>query len=671
LAAALPLSEPDRATRLGAVLPVARTGGLGPAGRRAIEALAETAMPPGKRTIAAAGPIVADKMDRLLADMPWAIRLAIVAGIWVLEWSAVVFTGRRFSRLPPPRRLSVLDRWHHGPAMARVILRGLLTPLKAAYYSEPAVAAALGYQPKAFAARVGALDEVPPGDIRLGRQRGPEDVRCEVAVIGSGAGGAVVAKELAERGRRVVLVEEGQYWTRPLFNRNAFEMSRLLYRDQGFTVALGRPGIPIPLGKTVGGTTTINSGTCFRVPEHTLRHWRRDFGLVEITADALAPYYERVEAMIRVQPVPDQVWGRTARFVQKGAASLGLTAQPLARNAEGCRGSGVCCFGCPEDAKRSMNVSYVPAALAAGATLYTETRAAALLFENGRAAGLACEMGPERTPLRVRADAVVVAAGTVYTPLVLAPHGIGRRSGALGRNMSIHPATKVAALFEEPVLSFDGVPQGAFIHDLAEEGILFEGASMTPDFTAVGLPFYGPKLAAYMDRYENLASFGLMVEDESQGEVHLGLDGRPVMWYRLGRAELARLRKGIEVLSRIFFRAGASVVMPPLGTLAELRSETELEQVKTMALRPEDVELSAFHPLGTCRLGLDPRRSVLDPDLEAWDMEGLFVADGSIFPSSLGVNPQLTIMAFATRAAARIDERLSGDRRRWSEAGGK
>ncbi len=641
-------------------------GGLPAWGRRVVAALADASIPPGRRIRREAGAAVVDQVDRLVAELPWAVALGLVAGLFILEWAAPFQAGGRFSRLPVEKRLRVLDRWHHGHALGRVILRGLLTPLKAAFYSDEETAAALGYRPKAFAPRVGALDGLPPGDVRLGPERPPEEVRCEVVVIGSGAGCAVVAKELAERGRRVVLVEEGRYWTRPQFTRRPFEMQQRLYRDLGFTIAFGATGIPVPLGKTVGGTTTINSGTCFRVPEHTLARWRKEHGLDCFTAEELAPHYGRVERMIRVQPVPDQVWGRTARLVKKGADALGLDAQPIARNAEACRGSGVCCFGCPEDAKRSMNVSYVPAALAAGATLYTETRATELQFDGARARGVLCEMGPARTPLRIRADAVVVAAGTVYTPLVLEPHGVGRRSGQLGKNLSIHPATKVAALFDEPVLGHEGVPQGAFIHDMAEEGILFEGVSMPPDFTAVGLPFYGPKLVELMDRYENLATFGLMVEDDSRGEVHRGLDGRPLMLYRLGRGEVERLRKGIEVLSRIFLRAGATLVMPPIGTLPEVRSEADLERMRGLRLVQEDIELAGFHPLGTCRLGLDPRQSVLDPDLESWEVENLFVADGSVFPSSLGVNPQLTIMAFATRAAGRIHERLGGSRRRWA-----
>ncbi len=652
--------------RLGAVPILGLRDALPGWARRLVEALADAAIPPGSRVQRRAGPVVVEKVGEMLGELPWSLRLGFLAGLLVLEWSAILVAGRRFTRLPPAKRLAVLDRWHHGHALVRVMLRGLLTPLKVAFYAEEDVAAALGYRPKAFAPKVGALDSLPPGDIRIGRERGAEEIDCEVAVVGSGAGGAVVAKELAERGRRVVIVEEGQYWTRPQFSRRPFEMQRRLYRDLGFTVALGRPGIPIPLGMTVGGTTTINSGTCFRVPEHTLEHWRRDFGLSEFTAERLAPHYEKVEAMLRVQPVPAEVWGRTSRLVQKGAEALGMHAQPLRRNADGCRGSGVCCFGCPEDAKRSMNVSYVPAALAAGATLYTETRAREVVFEGGRARGLLCAMGPGGASLRIRAEAVVVAAGTVYTPFFLGPQGVGRRSRQLGRNLSIHPAAKAMALFDEPVLPYDGVPQGAYVHDLAAEGIMFEGASLTPDFTSIGLPFYGPKLVETMDRYERLATFGLMVEDDSQGSVRRGPDGRPLIFYRLGAGEIQKLRKGIEVLCRIFFRAGARTVFPPIGSLPELREESDVEALRTMRLVPEDIELSAFHPLGTCRLALDPRRGVLDPDLESWEVDRLFVVDGSVFPSSLGVNPQLTIMAFATRAAERIDQRLRGDARRFA-----
>ncbi|MBI3185701.1 MAG: GMC family oxidoreductase [Myxococcales bacterium] len=659
---------PEATSAPGAMLPPPKRGGLNRRQRAIVEALADTAIPPGKSIPRRAGPVAVEILDQLLAESPRLVRLGLVLGLLLIQWSALVFAGGRFSRLTPERRLSVLDRWHRGSALARLLLRGILSPIKIAFYAEQDVAAALGYRPRPFAPKAGALDQLPPGDIRFGRLRGAEEIACEVAVVGSGAGGAAVAKELAERGRKVVLLEEGQYWTRPFFSRRPFGMQRLLYRDWALTLAMGRPGIPIPLGRTVGGTTTINSGTCFRLPDRTLSHWHERFGLSELTAEALAPHYEKVERTIAVQPVPEHLLGNPARLVARGAKELGLHPKPLRRNARGCEGSGVCCFGCPEDAKRSTNLSYVPLALAAGAALYTETVARKIAIGGGRAVGLRCEMGPHRAPLSVRAEAVVVSAGTILTPLILKASGLGRSSRWLGKNLSIHPATKVCGFFEEEVRSFEGVPQALYIDDLAAEGVMFEGASLTPDYASVGLPFYGKKLVDSMERYLHLASFGVMVEDEGRGSVRRGIDGRPLMLYRLGTPELERLRKGIEVLCRIFFRAGAKLVHPPLGQLPELHRESEVEQIRSLAIVPEDIELTAFHPLGTCRMANRHCDGVIDPDLEAFEVERLFVADGSIFPSSLGVNPQLSIMAFATRAAERIDARLSGAKRRSKSA---
>ena len=654
-------SHPGRA-----IPPPAGSGGLPRALRPLVEALADCAIPPGRRVTRRAGPLAVERLDQLLAELPRHVRLGLVFGLWLLELTGLLIGLSRFSRLAPARQGHLLERWHRAGTVPRALLRGLLTPIKAAFYAEPEVAAALGYLPRPQSQRPDAVDEVPPGDVRAGRTRSREELRCEVAIVGSGAGGAVVARELAERGRRVVLVEEGQYWTRPQFDGRPFSMQRQLYRDLGFTAAIGRPWIPVPVGRTVGGTTTINSGTCFRLPERTLERWRREEGLSELTSEALAPHFARVEERLRVQPVAEQLLGQTPRILRRGAEALGIQLEPLRRNADGCEGSGVCCFGCPQDAKRSTNVSYIPQALLSGATLYTETRARRLLVEGGRAVGLDCEMGPERTPLRLRADAVVVAAGALHTPLLLAPLGVGRRSGLLGRHLSLHPATKVTGLFGEPVRGWEGVPQGVFSHALAGEGIALEGISMTPDFTAVGLPFFGERLTSVMDRCDELASFGLMVEDESRGSVRRGPGGGPVVFYQLGRQDLARLLRGIDVLCRIFLRSGAERVFPPIASVAELTSEAQCDALRDRGATPGELELSAFHPLGSCRLANDPRRGVLDPDLEAWGLDRLFVADGSIFPSSLGVNPQLAIMAFATRAAERIDARLGGDPRRFA-----
>src|SRR5208282_2749055 len=197
------------------------------------------------------------------------------------------------------------------------------------------------------------------------------ELECDVVVVGTGAGGAAVATGLAKLGHAVLLVEEGAHFTRSDFNGRPMEMMQKLYRQGGLTAAIGNTVIPIPLGKGVGGTTLINSGTCLRLPESTLAHWRDELGLTELSSETLAPYYDQVERFLEVGPSSKQALGAAAELIAKGCDALGYAHGPLPRNAPGCDGQGLCCFGCPTDAKRSTNLSYVPAALGSGAQLVT------------------------------------------------------------------------------------------------------------------------------------------------------------------------------------------------------------------------------------------------------------------------------------------------------------
>jgi choline dehydrogenase-like flavoprotein len=312
----------------------------------------------------------------------------------------------------------------------------------------------------------------------------------------------------------------------------------------------------------------------------------------------------------------------------------------------------MCIFGCPTDAKRSTNVSYIPRALSAGATLITGARVEKILVENGRAVGV------QAGDVTVRAKAVVVACGALITPVLLQRNGIGTRSGQLGRNLSLHPSAGVGALFDESIRGWDAIPQGYAIYEFAEEGILFEGAFMPPDLGAASLPFFGQRLVEVVERYDRFACFGFMIEDTSRGRVRPGPGGRPLITYVCNDEDVAKLKRGVELLARCYFAAGARAVFPMVAGFDELHSPADLERFRATHVHARDFELTAYHPLGTCRMGVDPRRSVVNPDHEVHDLPGLFVTDGAAVPSSLGVNPQVTIMALATRAAERIAPRL-------------
>jgi choline dehydrogenase-like flavoprotein len=486
-------------------------------------------------------------------------------------------------------------------------------------------------------------------------------LECDVCVVGAGAGGAVVAAELAEGGARVVLLEQGPYHDADRFSARVPEMLASLYRDAGQTITIGNPPIVMPLGSGLGGTTLVNSGTCFRTPESVLATWREQFDL-QIDERELDLCFSRVEEAISVGEVDARLAGRNAAVARRGAQRLGWSHGYLRRNAKGCVGSGVCAFGCPTSAKQHTGITYVPRAREAGAEVVTGATVQRIALRGSRFSHVEAATA-DGGALEVHAEHVVLAAGTVHTPGLLAGSGLGLSSGQLGRNLSVHPATAVFALMDERVDMGHGVPQSFYVDEFAHEGIMFEGIAGPPSYAAMSLPLSGERHAQAMERYPYLAQFGLMVSDSSRGSVHTlagatagrlsGAAGRvlsrigkapigqaPLIRYDLDDADLRRFRTGLQRLRELFEAAGAREVYLPLP-----------EGVTPERAGRGDLRLMAFHPLGTARAHARAGEGVVDGDLALHGVEGVHVADGSVVPSSLGVNPQLTIMALATRLA--------------------
>lgn len=633
-----------------ALAELSRRDPLSPRLEAIAEAVATTAMPPGERLREALDP--ADfraRLRKLVGGMAPEGQAGVRVAMAAFEGLAVLRHGRPFTRLDPATRLRWLTRWSESRfALFRLAARLILTIVKPCHIARRPVQAGMDYP----ADRLDAVEPVArldyPAAQVVAHLSGDREVRCQVAVIGTGAGGAVVAAELAERGVDVVLLEEGRWITHEELGRNPLHTLVETYRDAGTTIALGRPGIPLPLGRSVGGTTTINSGTCFRVPERVLEKW--DALGVGLDRAALAACYDRVEQRISVQTIGPELLGGSSHVIARGAEKLGLSHHPLRRNVKGCGRSGVCAFGCPRNAKQSMNVTYVPAALRAGATLYTGVRAEQVLVENGRAAGVRAHQNG--STLTVRADVVVSACGSISGPPFLM--GSGVRSPHLGRHLTLHPAAKIAAMMPELVDGWQDTPQGYCIDDLAGEGILFEGAFVPPEYTSIAFPFVGDAFTRVMERYRHLAMFGFMVADQPGGRVRRGPGGRPLVTYDLADVDLEKIRKGLLLLSEVFFAAGAERIYLPLAGVEEQPSLDAARRALSGRISRWGLELAAFHPLGTARMATNRADGVLDPDLQSWEIPGLYVVDGGVFPTSLGVNPQLTIMAMATRAAEHL-----------------
>lgn len=462
-------------------------------------------------------------------------------------------------------------------------------------------------------------------------------LEADFCVVGAGAGGAVSAAELAEGGARVILLEQGPAHDPDDFTARPPEMLARLYREGGQTATLGSPPILLPLGRGLGGTTLVNSGTCFRTPGRVLDRWAREFGL-ELDEEALRPCFERVERSLSVAEVSAELAGANAAVARRGAERLGWSHGYLRRNARGCVGSGVCVFGCPTSAKQHTGITYIPRAEAAGARILTGIDVRKILVERGQARGVLARM-PSGRMLEVRSPTVIVACGTIHTPLLLQRSALHDASGQRGRNLALHPATAAFAVMEEVVDMARGVPQSFYVDEFAAEGVMFEGVAGPPAYAAMSLPLTGEAHAGAMADYRRLAQFGLMVSDASRG--HVGeLGGRPVIRYSLCEEDLAKFRLGLERLEELFLAAGARQVHLPLPA-----------GVRPAAARARDLRLMAFHPLGTARADARSHHGVTDGDLAHHGLSGLYIADGSVVPSALGVNPQLTIMALATRLA--------------------
>jgi choline dehydrogenase-like flavoprotein len=485
---------------------------------------------------------------------------------------------------------------------------------------------------------------------------------CDVVIVGSGAGGAVAAATLAEAGLDVIVLEAGQSFNRESYPREPLDAIASLYRDGGLTIAEGRPPIPVPVARTVGGTTVVNSGTCFRAPDAVLADWRKRFG-VDWAPD-LSEEFAAAEQFLRVTPVDPERMGRNGQLAMEGAAVIGASGGPIARNAGNCVQCSSCPFGCEIDAKRGVHVSYLPRAVAAGARLRTGVEAQRVLVEDGRAVGVSCTAVPvfpglespgkgtaqakaRRYTVRAR-RATIVAGGALGTPELLQRSGLGGHQ--VGRNLHIHPACWVGAGYDEEVRGWDGVMQSYYIDQWEPQRLLLE-ATFTPlAFGGAWLPGVGRAHQRSMLDFGHVGSIGVHLSDQSSGQVDLTNNGALRARYKLTREDADRLTFGIARAAEIHFAAGATEVYPNIPRVGTLTPET-LPNFEATRFKPSELRLEAFHPMGTARIA-DESEGVCASDGSVHGTANLYVADASLFPTSVGVNPMMTVIAFAARIAA-------------------
>lgn len=483
-------------------------------------------------------------------------------------------------------------------------------------------------------------------------------ITCDVVVIGSGAGGGVMAAELAQAGYDVVIIEEGSYYPTEAFTTESSKMIRALYRDGGASTSLGSPPIPYAEGRCVGGSTVINGGMSWRTPERILSKWRREHDLDGIEACDMEPHFERVEAMCSVTPQNDESIGRDNEIIRQGSEKMGWNVVKNTRNQVHCAGTNNCVFGCPTAAKRSTLVTYIPRALHYGARLFSDCRAETLITKGKRIEGVRARVVREDRSsggvVNIMARATIVCCGAIHSPALLQRSKIRTPSGRIGHNLTLHPNSKLMAEFEEDIEGWKGVHQAYQVREFQDEGIVMAAVNVPPSLMAMGLPYYGKQMGERLKRYNKMVSAGLLVEDTTTGRVISGPGGVPVTLYELSDLDAQTLVRGTALLAEMLFEFGATQIVTPFKHIPELNSQDDIKKFFAQPIPKKSMELMTVHMMGTCAMGGDPARHVCDNNGKVWGTEGLYVADASLFPTPIGVNPMETIMALATRNSQRM-----------------
>ncbi|MDP2313704.1 MAG: GMC family oxidoreductase [Pseudomonadota bacterium] len=474
-------------------------------------------------------------------------------------------------------------------------------------------------------------------------------------VVGSGPAGATVAARLAAEAVRVLVLEEGHSHPPETFVESGVQAMSALYRDLGTSIALGDNPMPYLQGRAVGGTSVINGAICWEFPDEVYRAWAdADPGLGDaLPFESLRAAEEALSVRLHITGTDPAIAGRKAEIMAAGADRLGLTHRPIRRNVVGCRGAGRCLQGCPHGAKLSMDRSLLPDAVRDGARIVAGVRVTGILTDGKGAYGV---VGVSAGGARVEARAsrgVVLAASAIQTPVLLRKSGI--HHGPVGDGLSGHPGVSVTGRFKDPVNNHLGATQGHEITGLRHEGLKLETLGFDRSILGSRIPGLGRELARRIAEMDHYAVQGAALRAEGRGSVRPGFAG-PRVRFPLLVQDVQKARRAVRRLGEVLLAAGAEEVYPGVaGFDPVVRDPKRMAEIETDGtLDPKAYPMSVTHLFGTAKMGSDPSTSVVGTDFRHHAVPGLWVADSSVFPTNLGVNPQLPIMAMATLCAAAI-----------------
>ncbi len=481
-----------------------------------------------------------------------------------------------------------------------------------------------------------------------------DTIRADLCVIGTGPGGAMVAMLAAEAGLKVVALEAGAFVTPGDMNQREADMfPRLLWEAGGRTTV--DKAIRIHQGHGVGGSSLHNLNLCKRVPPGIRARWAADRGEGPLWDDL----YDEVEALLEVKDVDPAMVNRHNALLAAGAAALGWEHGLLRHNRTGCIGSGYCEIGCAFDAKNNALKKLIPRGVRAGLAVVSLAQAVSVDHADGRVRGVDAVILDARTRqplgrLRIEAPRVCVSASATGTPALLLRSGVPDPSDTTGNSLRIHPAVVAAGDFEEPVYAWRGVPQSVecteFLRLDEENG---PRTWVVPAFAhPVGVATLVPGLGehrAVMQRYPHLGALTAMIHDRTRGTVRPRGDLGVAISYTPDDEDRAELRRGLAYACRLLFAAGARRVLVPAGRAIEVTRPDEIAQVLAV-----DAELSAVHPMGSVPMGQDPTTAAVGLTGRHHHLDGLWVSDASLFPTSIGVPPQLSVYALGLHVGRQL-----------------
>jgi choline dehydrogenase-like flavoprotein len=508
----------------------------------------------------------------------------------------------------------------------------------------------------------------PPGRITPGAELATMSAfEVDFAIVGSGAGGSVAAAVLAAAGAKVAVVEEGGHYTKSDFNMQEAWAYPALYQDHGNRTT-DDLAIMILQGRNVGGGTTVNWTSSFRTPPATLRLWAERHGIGDLDAATLEPHFAAVEARLDVAPGnPDDVNANNRKLFD-GAGKLGWHPELIRRSVKGCARLGYCGLGCPLDAKRTSRTTFLADAVAAGADVFSDCRVKLVETDRGRARAVVADVldrAADRPRGRLIVHArkgVVLAGGAINTPALLLRSHAGTDSGAVGKRTFLHPTVPLVAYYDQPIEGFYGPPQSVSVHHFADRGArvgyFLETAPVHPMLGAIAVPGFG---AAHRQLAERLpfvqATIALLIDghhDDDGGQVSVTRAGRISLRYPLHASLREAAIDALGNMARLQLAAGAREVMTLHETPIVIRSEADIARIADAPFVANGHTLFSAHQMGGCAMGSDPRRSVVNTRGRHHQLENLWIVDGSIFPTSLGANPQLSVYAHARLFAAAI-----------------